>query len=1331
MKGKVLRNGFSTLILIFVLLFGSTVNYTVSAATITVTNTNDSGAGSLRDAVTAAANGDVIDFSPTLLSGGSAAIVLNSQIVIGVPLTINGLVIGSDTLYISGGGNNRIFQISPNPLSSGSDVYLNDLVLIDGDVGTQNGGAIANYACDLYVNRCVFRNNNAREGGAIAHGGNNSYNFWLRVDDCTFENNVAERYGGAIWGDEGSSTGGSVRMQVDNSTFNGNSGSWGGSAVGSSCSTSSTLCCGFTSYSYIYINQCTITNNIGNSTVRNYGSASNSSSNYARVYTYIYNSTLINNGGQALRCQGDGTTSTHLRSNIIMGEVWNYVNMALTTSSYNLYSDASVNGSTGTDQLSVTSAAVDLAPLGYYGGRTRTMIPQSGSIAIDAGNPTDFTDAQNAPVIGGRRDIGAAEQTTSYSTDTQVACASYTWIDGNTYTSNNSTAMDTLMNAAGYDSIITLDLTINYPDAVTDVISSCGSHTWIDGNTYSSSTNSPTWTLTNAAGCDSVVTLNLTINTPDATTDVISACTSHTWIDGNTYSTSNNSATWTLTNVAGCDSVVTLDLTIGDVLDPVPDIATLADVTDACSVTSLTPPTATDNCAASVTVTNDATLPISTQGTTVVTWTYDDGNGNTSTQTQNVIINDNLAPVADLGSLSNITDQCSITSLTAPTATDNCAGSITATHNATLPIATQGTTVITWTYDDGNGNTSTQMQNVVIDDVSNPVADLASLPDINADCSVTSLTAPTATDNCAGSVLGTHNASLPITTQGTTVITWTYDDGNGNTLTQFQNVIIADVTGPVPDNASLADINDQCSVSSLVAPTANDNCTGATTGTHDASLPITTQGATVVTWTYTDGYGNTSSQMQNVIINDVTAPAADIGSLAPVTAECSISSIVSPTATDNCVGTVNGTPNVTFPITSQGSFVITWTYDDGNGNTSTQTQSVVIDDITAPVADNAILPTITEECIVNSVSAPTATDNCAGSLTATPDVSFPITSNTTITWTYDDGNGNTSTQTQNVVISGDVTAPVADNASLVDVTGECEVTSLTAPTATDNCSGVITGTHNASLPITAQGTTTVIWTYDDGNGNTSTQTQDVVVTDATAPVADLANLADLTDECEVTPTAPTATDNCSGSITGTPDVAFPITAGGTTTITWTYDDGNGNTSTQTQDVTITPIDVNTTTTSNATDYTIEADASGYSYQWIENCGTTNDVISGATDQTYTPSTNGTYAVIIDNGTCSDTSDCVIIDDLGIDVSDFGTSFKVYPNPTFGDLKIDLGDVYSGTSVKAFNALGELVINESFGTTDEVNLNIEGTPGMYILEIKTEDGKTARVNVVKD
>lgn len=150
-------------------------------------------------------------------------------------------------------------------------------------------------------------------------------------------------------------------------------------------------------------------------------------------------------------------------------------------------------------------------------------------------------------------------------TDVLTACGSLTWIDGNTYTSNTNAPTFTLTNASGCDSVVTLNLTVLANTSGTDVLSACDSLTWIDGNTYTASTNAPTFTLPNSNGCDSVVTLNLTINSSSLTVDTYDACGPITWIDGNTYSTSNNTATYTYTSSTGCDSVIQLALTITNI----------------------------------------------------------------------------------------------------------------------------------------------------------------------------------------------------------------------------------------------------------------------------------------------------------------------------------------------------------------------------------------------------------------------------------------------------------------------------------------------------------------------------------------------------------------------------------------------------------------------------------------------------------------------------------------------------------------------------------------------------------------------------------------------
>jgi large repetitive protein len=632
-------------------------------------------------------------------------------------------------------------------------------------------------------------------------------------------------------------------------------------------------------------------------------------------------------------------------------------------------------------------------------------------------------------------------------------------------------------------------------------------------------------------------------------------------------------------------------------------------LTDACSITSLTDPTATDNCGGSVTVTHDAVLPI--MGTSTITWSYEDENGNISTQTQEVIINDIVAPVPDIPVLADVTAECEVTILVAPTATDNCGGLVTVIGNAIFPITAQGTTVVTWTYFDANLNFSTQTQNVVITDITAPLADIPVLADVTAECEVLALVAPTATDNCAGIVMVSNDATLPIIGQGTTIVTWTYDDGNGNTSTQTQNVVIDDISGPVADIPVLADVTAECEVLALVAPTATDNCGGLVIVTNDAVLPINVQGTTVVTWTYEDSEGNTTTQTQDVVIDDITAPVADLVSLPDLTDACSIASLTSPTATDNCGGSVTVTHDAVLPI--MGTSTITWSYDDGNGNISTQTQEVIINDIIAPVPDLPSLTDITSECEVTVLTAPTGTDNCGGPVTVTHDAILPINAQgtTVVTWTFADANMNSTTLTQNVILT-DITAPVADVLVLADVVAECEVTSLIAPTATDNCGGVVTVTSDAVLPIIGQGSTTITWTYDDGNGNTSTQTQNIVIDDISGPVADLPVLADVIDVCEVTMLIePTATDNCGGLVTVTSDAVLPITAQGTTVVTWTYEDVEGNTSTQTQNVVLNDITFPVADAVSLADLTADCEITS----WVEPTATDNCVgtITGVAD----------------------------------------------------------------------------------------------------------------------
>jgi len=95
----------------------------------------------------------------------------------------------------------------------------------------------------------------------------------------------------------------------------------------------------------------------------------------------------------------------------------------------------------------------------------------------------------------------------SYVTDIQTACESYTWIDGNTYTTSNNTATDTLTNSIGCDSIITLNLTVNnttfFPAIISNFILE-GDSILINGQ-YQTASGEYYDTLANSNGCDSII----------------------------------------------------------------------------------------------------------------------------------------------------------------------------------------------------------------------------------------------------------------------------------------------------------------------------------------------------------------------------------------------------------------------------------------------------------------------------------------------------------------------------------------------------------------------------------------------------------------------------------------------------------------------------------------------------------------------------------------------------------------------------------------------------------------------------------------------------------
>lgn len=142
---------------------------------------------------------------------------------------------------------------------------------------------------------------------------------------------------------------------------------------------------------------------------------------------------------------------------------------------------------------------------------------------------------------------------------------------------------------------------------------------------------------------------------------------------------------------------------------------------------------------------------------------------------------------------------------------------------------------------------------------------------------------------------------------------------------------------------------------------------------------------------------------------------------------------------------------------------------------------------------------------------------------------------------------------------------------------------------------------------------------------------------------------------------------------------------------------------------------------------LTANESGLNYQWI-NCST-NQPIPGATSQTYTATSNGSYAVIISNGGCSTTSECLTVSTVNISEYET-TNIVVYPNPTKSTFTIDLGNAVEDVRIEIFDVLGNVLYTETTKGIRSKTLDIKGAAGIYFVAIKT--GKTKKyVKIIKE
>ncbi len=559
-------------------------------------------------------------------------------------------------------------------------------------------------------------------------------------------------------------------------------------------------------------------------------------------------------------------------------------------------------------------------------------------------------------------------------------------------------------------------------------------------------------------------------------------------------------------------------------------------------------------------------------GITNVTWTATDMSGNSNSTVQTVTVHDTVPP--SITAPQNVTIEAQSPASNrvelGVALADDAVGVVELRHNSPL-LFLMGTTLITWTATDASGNFASDVQTVLVHDTSSPALEIPA--DITAEAVSANGTAIPIGDATATDIdeIEITNNAPELYAIGTTLVTWTATDASGNFASDVQTVLVHDTSSPAV--AAPADITSEAIATNTPVNTgiaiAYDTA-GAVSVTSDAPAAFLI-GVTQVTWTATDGAGNTAFAVQEINIIDSTSPI--VAAPANVAAEAQSENgakadIGTATATDIGEVTISNNAPEIFPI---GKTQVTWTAVDASGNGATVVQNITVSDTTAPVITAPA--NVTAEAVAHNtpveIGIAKATDTAGRVLISNNAPKSFLMGSVQVTWTAADDSGNIAAVIQIVTVQ-DTTAPALTPPA--NVTAEAEsvngaVVAIGTATATDI--GDVTISNNAPeiFPI---GKTQVTWTAVDASGNGANAVQTVKVSDTVVPVivapVGITAEAESSDGTSVSLLDPQSAD-ISGiaSVTNNAPEKFQL---GDTVVTWTLTDNYNNTATAEQTVSI-------------------------------------------------------------------------------------------------------------------------------------------------------------------
>ncbi|SFJ69121.1 gliding motility-associated C-terminal domain-containing protein [Myroides guanonis] len=706
---------------------------------------------------------------------------------------------------------------------------------------------------------------------------------------------------------------------------------------------------------------------------------------------------------------------------------------------------------------------------------------------------------------------------------------------------------------------------------------------------------------------------------------------------------------WTATDECGNSISHTQIVTVEDKIAPkfvevLPSNITVSCLNDVPVAAALT---AKDNCGTADVEFKETKVDGTCANNFVVkrTWTATDLCGNTTSHTQIIIVADKLAPVFDVVP-QDVTVECDgtgnkadfqnwLTNFGNAVATDNCSaddklGWNTEIVNKSVLCGKTGNTVVKFTVTDECGNASSKQATFTIKDemapsIDKPADNLVIECGTNVDTQITTWLnnrgGAIASDLC-GSVTWTNNytgLTAACGNTGNATVVFTATDSCGNTEVTSATIKVVDTLKPTLVKEAQG-LTVQCGTTTQQAldnwlanhagAEATDSCsTVKWTNDYVPANFVTTcgnAGSVKVIFKATDACGNEITTTATFTVVDTEAPKF-VGTL-PV-AKMTVSCDVVPAtpilvATDNC-----GEAVISFTEKKVGGLcansydlVRVWTATDSCGNVTSFTQTITVEDKTAPEFTKSPDDVIVECDGAGNIKAykdwlatfgnAVASDNCSAAdklVWTTEVVNTSVlcgkTGNTVVKFTVTDECGNTSSKqaTFTIVdtIGPDFIVEAIDTTVACDGNGNANdlaawLANHGGAKAIDACSNTVTWTNNFTGLVKAcgsTGTATVIFTATDSCGNESETTATFTIVDDVAPVFTTNLPKDLTLECTAgIPEAAVmnAVDACSTAKIEFTELRTNGDCLGSYQLvrTWTATDSCGNTASHVQKITI-------------------------------------------------------------------------------------------------------------------------------------------------------------------